>query len=1140
MKKLFLLLVAVLSVALCSSAQTRVVTGTVLEAGTDEPVIGASVLPGSSKQGVVTDVDGNFRVSVPANVKTLSISAVGYQDKVVNIPANNNVTVYLGTLATVMDEVVVTGYGNMKRAEYTGSAAQVNAAQLEDALTSNVTNALNGKMAGVQTLSSNGQPGTSSSVLIRGVGSINASTSPLYVVDGMPFDGDIASISNSDIESLTVLKDAASAALYGARGANGVIVITTKKGQSGQAKITVDMRWGGNSRALPNYDVITDQRQYLETVYKAQYQTAKDFYGYAPAYNPQYEDKAAWAAQYSAFNPAAHAYANENLFSSLGYQTWTIPTGQEAIGTNGKFNPYATPGYKYGNFWLLADDWAKETLINGLRQEYNISISGGTDRISYYVSGSYLSDEGLIANSHFKRFSTRANVDYQAKKWLKIGTNISYAYTNSGYPGDQDLSASTSTGNAFNLINSLAPIYPMYIRAASDHQIAWNDKFNRPIYDYGTSSNTYEGLGRTPSRNTYSSSNPAGDLQYNREDYLADILDAKWYAIINPLAGLNITGTAGYTVDNTRLHYLANSLYGQSAAYKGQAEQAQTRYRTINLQLLASYNKTFGDVHNMDLMVGAENQAYNVEGVWAIGSNLYQPGVFVVDNTIDDIRGGGNMSELVHRGFFGRAKYTYDSKYFFMGSIRRDGSSRFAPNHRWGTFWSLSAGWDIAKEKFMQDVTAVDLLKFKFSFGQNGNDGIGARYIAYADQYRIQGGDGVWSDGTLSYKGNPDITWETSNNMNFGFDFSFFRSLEGSIEYFQRQTEDMLFNIPTAPSLGYSSMPMNVGSMRNSGVEIDLNYTIIKTKDITWDVNANITFGWNKVLKIDKRLLNTNREYFNPDSEKGWLSGSRMFFEGESMYNLWLVDYAGVNPNDGQAMYWAATYNKKAIENLDASQYHVIGTTMVPKYDDEGNAVIGSDGQPVMESTDVYEYQTPDYSAAYNTNRKATGNLMPKAYGGFGTTLNAYGIDLSLSFGYQFGGKIVDSAYQTFMYPGTKASLGQNFHKDILEAWTTPGQVTDVPRLAVNSSYSAANSTSTRFLISSNYLSLNNVTLGYTFPTKWVQKLGLSSVRVYGSAENVALWSKRKGLDPRQGFTSSDNATYSPIRSIAGGIKVSF
>ncbi|MDE6396574.1 MAG: SusC/RagA family TonB-linked outer membrane protein, partial [Muribaculaceae bacterium] len=1066
-------------------AQGRVVTGTVLEEATNEPVVGASVYAGQSNKGVETDVDGNFRITVPAGVQNLRVQFIGFKAQTVKIPANNKVTVYLKGDVELLDQVVVTGYGQTKKAEYTGSAGVVDAAQLEDALVSNVTNALSGKIAGVQTFSSNGQPGSSSSVRIRGTGSINASTSPLYVVDGMPYDGDISAIATSDIEQMTVLKDAASAALYGARGANGVILITTKKGKSGNAKVTVDMRWGGNSRALSNYDVVSDPRQYIEMVYGALYNTGKYFYKYS--------------------DEAAHRNATDNIWSSIGYQTWTVPEGQDVVGTNGKFNPYATPGYTSGNFYFINDDWTKNTLINGLRQEYNISITGGTDRIQYYVSGNYLGDEGIIAGSHFNRFATRASVDYQAFKWLKIGTNLNYTYSNQGAPGDQDLDASTGSGNAFNLINSLAPVYPMFIRG-TDGQIAWNKVYNKPIYDYGTSSRPVDGFGRTPSRNSYSDSNPAGDLQYNREDYLMDIFDAKWYAMLTPIAGLTITGTAGYHVDNTRLHYLHNGLYGQSSAYKGQAEQQASRLRSINLQALASYTKTFADVHNMDIMIGAENQSYNSEYVWAIGSNLYQPLVWVVNNTIDDIRGGGAMSELVHRGFLARAKYSYDGRYFFMGSVRRDGSSRFHPNHRWGTFWSLSGGWDIAKEKFMQDATAVDLLKFKVSFGQNGNDGIGTNYLAYADQFRITGADGVWSDGTLYYKGNPDITWETSNNFNTGFDFSFFKGrIDGSIEYFQRQTTDMLFNVPTAPSLGYSSMPANVGSMRNNGIEIDLNFRPVATKDITWDVFGNITFGWNKVLKLDKRLLNRNANW-RMDSEKGWLTGNRIFFEGQSMYNMFYVDYAGVAAGDvyekyddegkgigdplytgGQALYWAS--RDKVITNADGTtskvpyiQHELIG--------EDGKPVIGEDGKPVMvvDQYEQEEYLTADYTAAYNTNRKATGNIMPKAYGGFGTTLQAYGFDLSATFAYQFGGKIFDTSYQSFMNPGAVSYIGQNFHKDLLNAWTPTNTITDVPRMESESKYSNANSTSTRFLVSSNYVSLNNVTVGYTLPQKWTRK----------------------------------------------------
>ncbi len=1063
MKKLLLLFAAIITFALSAAAQNQRVEGQVMSAD-GEPLVGATVVGVGTQKGAATDIDGNFSLVLPASVKKLNVSYVGMETKEVTItPGFMTITL---ENSNVLDEVITVAYGTTKKSEYTGAASVINAEQLENSLVSNVTNAISGKVAGVQTLSSNGQPGTAASVRIRGVGSINATADPLYVVDGMPFDGDISTIPNQDIEAMTVLKDAASTALYGARGANGVILITTKSGREGGAKVTFDMRWGSNSRAVSQYDVIKDPRQYLVTGYNALYMTAENGrFGANAQANP-------WV------------YANNNLWSALGYQTWTIPTGEAIVGMDGKFNPHATPGYSDGNYYYIADDWEKGTLIHGLRQEYNASITGGTSKLNYYLSASYLNDEGIIDNSHFDRFSTRINVDYQAKPWLKVGTNMSYTYTNSGYPGDQTNDAATSSGNAFYFINSLAPVYPMYVRNP-DGSLMMNTTYNKPIFDYGDGKDYGNGImGHT----RQPQGNPQGQLQYDKEDYLADVFDGKWYAILTPVEGLTITGTAGYHVDNTRTHMILNGLYGQFASIGGQAVQVAQRVRSLQYQGIASYQKTFADVHNMNLMVGYETQSYQEEMVQAIGSNLYAPGNWAVNNTIDNRNGYGTQANLVHRGIFGRAKYNYDGRYFFMASFRRDASSRFHPDHRWGNFWSVSGAWDIAKENFMQGQrTWLDMLKYRISFGQNGNDAIGVRYLAYADQYTLTGSDGVFSDGALAYKGNPDITWETSNAFDTGFDFSFWQgTLSGSLEYFQRQTSDMLFNIPMADSNGYSSMPMNVGSMRNNGVELDLNYRVFNTKNVTWDINANITFQSNKVLSLSKSIL---------DDEGKWLNGSRYFKEGESMYQLYLVQWGGVDEKTGFAQYWAKN----------------------------------ADGE---------EYLTPDWATARDTNRKTTGNLMPTAYGGFGTTLTAFGFDVSASFAYQFGGEIMDNSYQSYMHSGN--SLGQTWHKDILKAWTPENTKTDVPRLATEAQYSYANATSTRFLVSSDYISFNNLTVGYTIPERLLNKIGISSLRVYFAGENLALWSKRKGLDPRQGYVSSQNSTYSPIRTLTGGLRVSF
>ena len=1099
MKKLFLSLLAVMMAVICALAQGRTVKGTVFSASDGEPLIGVSVHALGTNVGVTTDFDGNFVLNVPNNASKLKVSYVGFETVEVAIASGDMVIKLKPT--TILDEVMVVAYGQSKKSEYTGSASVVKADQLEDALVSSATQALTGKVSGVQVLSSNGQPGVAPTIRIRGVGSINAISTPLYVVDGMPYDGDISSINTQDIESMTILKDAASTALYGARGANGVVLITTKKGKEGEAKITFDARWGSNSRAIPNYNVINDQRTYMETIYKSYRNAGLNFYGYS--------------AQ------KAHEYANANLWQGLGYQTWTAPEGQYFVGDNGKFNPYATPGYSDGQYYYIADDWIKGSFINGFRQEYNFSVNGGTDRIQYYLSAGYLGDEGLIYGSHFKRFSSRASVDYQAKKWLKIGTNVSYVYANSGYPDDQTSDASSSSGNSFAVAYGIAPVYPMYVRYA-DGTIARDKRTGRPIYDYG------DGKSTNMVRSYMSMANPTSDLLYNTEEYLMDIMDAKVYATINPIEKLYVTGTVGYRIDNTRGHYVTNGMYGQSQASKGEVSQEQSRSRNLDLQLIANYSRTFADIHNFDIMAGYESDEHNVESLHAYGQNIYNPDVPFVDNTIDQKTGGGSAYTLSHRGFIGRLKYNYDGRYFAAFSFRRDASSRFAPENRWGSFWSASIGWDIAKENFMKQFSAIDMLKFKASFGQNGNDALGSSVYflnAYQDQYRVTGADGVWSDGTLVFKGNREITWEKSNSFNIGFDFSFWKSmLSGTIEYYNRQTDDMLFNVPVSDSNGYTSMPMNVGSMRNNGLELELNYTPINTKNFTLDINANVTIPSNKVLKLSPSILNEYDE---------WITGNSYYKEGGSMYQMYLTEYAGVDHETGYAMY-------KAYGPLEDKEGHKLYDP-INKAEIDAAQKAGTDvPDAIWDPAHVGEFDTYNWQKAYNTNRKSTGNIMPKVYGGFGANMKIYGVDFGFTFSYQAGGRIYDNTYASLMNGGRASDMGNAYHEDLLNSWTPENKESNIPAMMAESTYKYANSLSTRFLTSSNYLSLNNISLGYSFPTKLVKKLGLSELRVYGAAENVALWSKRKGLDPRQSYTASSNATYSAVRSISGGVKVSF
>ena len=964
----------------------------------------------------------------------------------------------------VLDEVIVTAYGTSTKGTFTGSASVMKADKIEKRQVSNVSNALAGAVAGVQILSDNGQPGESAKVRIRGVGSINAGMEPLYVVDGVPYDGDLSSINSADIETMTVLKDAASTALYGARGANGIIMITTKRGTSGKARINFDAKWGANSRAIKTYDVMTSPKNYIETAYQSIYNSQISL-GYSP------EDA----------NIRANKILPSEASGGLGYQVYTTAPGELLVGSNGKLNPNATLGYSDGQYYYTPDNWADETFQNNLRQEYNLSASGGSDKGTYYFAFGYLDDQGVISGSGFKRLNGRFKGDYKLYSWLKIGANVSYVNTESRYPGDQDANATASSGNAFYIANNMAPIYPLYVRGA-DKQILLNN--GRKVYDYG------DGQSTNFSRSFMSIANPSGDLIYNKREYLSDVINANWFAEITPITGLTISARYGLNIDNTRQNEMGNAYMGQSASYGGTAYQAAIRTYGFDQQYVANYQFALKDVHHFDVTAGYDGYSYEYTLLEGSGQNLYNPESFYLGNVIDKFTIGGKKDLYSTKGFFGRVNYSYNDTYFGNVSYRRDASSRFAPENRWGNFWSASVAWMLTRESFMEDITWVNMLKFKASFGQQGNDDIlypgvllEKNYYPWLDQYKMTGANGTFADGTLLYKGNPDITWETSTSYNIGADFGLFNNkLNGSIEYFGRKSKDMLYNRPTAGSLGYTAVPMNVGSMTNSGVEIDLNYQIMANKKFNWSVNLNATFVKNKINKL------------HPDLNGKLIDSDRIYEEGESMYRMYLVDYAGVDEKTGEALYWAK--------------------------DDNGNAI-----------------KTSEYSTAENY-KVATDDMMPTVYGGLGTTFEAYGFDASIQLSYQLGGKIYDTGYRRLMHGGASSSAGWNWHKDIYNAWTSENPTSNIPRLNASDKYT--NSASTRWLTSSDYLSINNITVGYTLPQQLVKKVMLDKVRVYFTADNVALISARKGLDPRQSYISATTALYTPIRTISGGISLTF
>ena len=1000
------------------------------------------------------------------------VSFIGMKSQELAIKPNLNISLKPDT--ETLDEVIVVAYGTAKKSSFTGSASSIKADKLEARVVSNVTNALSGQVAGVQSMSTNGQPGKSAKIRIRGIGSMSSSNDPLYVVDGVPYDGDIASINPADIENMTVLKDAAANAIYGARGANGVILITTKSGQQGEAKITVDAKWGSNKRAVPNYDVMTSAAQYYETMYRALYN--------AKAYNGSTVEE-------------AHAYANKNLLDTnnggLGYQVYTVPSGQNLIGTDFKLNPNATLGYSDGEYYYTPDNWYDEIFGKGnLRQEYNITVSGKTDKLSYFASAGYLDDSGIIDNSSFTRYTGRGKVDYQAKSWLKVGTNIAYTYQNMHSPDSQDNWG--SSGNLFYVTNLIAPIYPMYVRNP-DGALAVNSSTGNLVYDNGSTS--------TNSKRAFMNmARPAGNIAMDRYNTYTDAISGKWYAIITPLEGLSLTANIAANVSNDRTNNLYSRWGGSNTTSDGSTYVKHERDYGINTQYLASYIHTFAEKHNIDLLVGYELYKYKNQLLSGTNDHLYDPFIGELNNAggTSNKKAESYTDNYMTEGILSRVQYNYDGKYFLSASYRRDASSRFSKDNRWGNFGSIGGAWLMTQENFMKDLKWIDMLKAKASWGVQGNDHLlmtlgGVSYnnwYAYQDQFRI-----TYSEDTKQYslvnlyKGNKNLTWETSYAFNAGIDFELFGSrLNGTIEYFSRKTVDLLYNQPVPLSSGISigSIPQNVGSIMNKGIEIDLNGVIIRNKNFEWDMNFNLTHYSNKITDLADNVKETG------------IKGSSYIYEiGGSLYESYLKSYAGVDKTTGSALYYV---------DPDNGDY---------------------------ETTD-------DWSKAQLAHQ---GNTLPKVYGGLGTSLSAYGFDFSIQMAYQLGGRIYDGTYQAIMHTGFSSMAGTNWSKDILKAWTPENPNTDVPRLcASDNSYQLD---SNRFLTSSDYLSLNNITLGYTLPKKWMKAMQISNLRLYVTADNLAVLSARKGLDPRMSLgtgssTTSGNYTYSPMRTIAGGLTVTF
>ena len=1097
MKKIFTLLVlCLLSLGMMAQKQ---ISGLVLDSQ-NEPVIGASVQVKGTSIGTISDYDGEFLLDVPADATTLIVSFVGMKTQEVAI--KDRVTVVLHEASEVIQEVVVTGYGNVSKGSFAGSAQAVNAETIEKKSPTEVTKALAGEVAGVQVINTSGQPGTNATLVIRGVGSLNGSATPLYVVDGVTYDGDISAIDPGDIASTTVLKDATATSLYGSRGANGVVVITTKKGNSGEeGKIDVDVKYGANMRLLPLYDVITSPEEYVTMSWMSLYNSFRAEKNFTDS------DKARKEAA-----DKAHKVLYSNGGLPVGYNLWNaagnylINDGLLQYGyANPSFDPTITrrPGYEN------LESWSDEIFRVGQKMDATVKFHGGSEKVNYFTSIGYLKDEGYYQASDFSRISLRSNIGFTPKKWLKGNLNVSYAYSDMNSP-DQD--GGGAMNNGFYYVNAIPAIYPVFLRDENGSTYV-DPRTGLLAYDYGTELNRPFGFGI----------NPAGSLRLDRMRQVQHTVNVQGGLEVKLYKGLKLLVDAGLHYNNNLASELTNKYYGDAEGI-GRILQQSSNTLAFSAKELLEYNTTIGD-HNIRAMIGHENYYYRDNYVYGYKSHMANGSSLNLSNAIQMNETGGNEDGFALDSYLATFSYIYGERYMVTANYRADGSSRYAPGHRWGHFGSVGAAWTFTNESFMEPVSEwIKNGKLRLSWGVLGNQ-IASLY-SYSDLYSIENVNGeigfVWGS-----KGNGDITWERTNTTDLGLEFSVNKYLDVEFDYFYKLTDNLLFSRAVAPSLGYGSKPTNDARMLNQGVEFTLKGHLVNERNVKLDVRLNGAHYTNKMIEmpIDRTLADGT-------VIRQKMSGAMSV--GHSMYDHYTVVYSGVNPNTGDALYEA--YYDTRYGDLAADKgnntYNYIPSLHQWILDQEEAGVENPEQYLAKKDTADYNLATAQYVGK---------SYLPDLAGGIGLDLEVYGVTLSVACSYQIGGYGYDNTYLALM--ANDPVGGHNWHTDMRNAWTETNRDTNIPRISNGSGTydSYANYGSTRFLTSNSFFSLNSIQVGYNFPKKLIEKIKLNRLHLYVSADNLAIATARKGYNPMTSFTgSSDTHGYSPLSTVMGGIKLSF
>ena len=854
-----------------ASSQNRTIRGNVTSAEDGMPVVGASIIIDGTTIGTVTDLDGNFTIAnVPSSAKTMTVSYVGMKSQKVDVASN--VRIVLQPDTEMIDEVIVVAYGTSKKSSFTGSAQSIDGKKMELRPISSVTKGIEGQVTGVQVTNSSGQPGSSPDIRIRGFGSLNASNAPLYVVDGIPYDGALNAINPSDIESMTILKDASAGALYGARGANGVVMITTKKGKEGKAQVTYRSNVGWSSRAGNDYNTV-DMKEFTQLLYESLRN------GYV------YDDGMLWSESEAAARAAMSTKMGGERYNPFKGYTW----GTIIDAATGQVQPDATPAWD--------ENWMKAVKRdNAFRHEHQLSVNGGSDRSKYLLSLGYLGEDGILQTTDFQRYNTRVNLESKVTDWFTASANVSLAHTVSDFSNY----SGSATSNVWYTAQFINPMFPLYVKNM-DGTNELDDKGN-PQLDYGE-------YGRPGSMSDFSVlGGLLDDKSYTKRDIaglrssLVFGSDSDNFGIFK---GLKLALNFGMDYTNSAQMNYMNMHHGNQANAGGLITKTNGRTQSYTFNQLVTWTRSFG-LHNFNVLAGHEFYDYKYEYLAASKSNL-------VDGILE-LRPGTTMqdadsytSQYRINSFLSQFDYNFDDKYYFKASLRQDASSRFYRDNHTGTFWSLGANWRISKEKFMQNVKWVDNLSFKASYGEQGNDDLNSFYL-WQSLYDLEYSNADNVGAVIASLETKDLSWEKNGNFNIGLEGALFdRRLSFNVEYYNKKTTDMLLSYPMATSTGFDGYNANVGDMKNYGVEAEITVNPIRTKDFNWDITFMGSTVHNKVLK----LTNETPEI---------ISGNYSIKEGSPINTFYIAKSAGVDPSDGAQLYWA--YEKDDDGNMvEGSEY---------------------------------------------------------------------------------------------------------------------------------------------------------------------------------------------------------------------------